>query len=257
MNPPTSKYREHGPYHWRQAENGIRHYSPALDANYRVVTEVIRRMGGAIQRARGSPLTVVDVGCGDGVLLYRLRRTLGSAAKLIGVDCDTVALELCRREFDRARVRAPLLINADATKIPIPDASGDIVTCVELIEHVSDPAKLTEETRRVVREDGIVIFTTPYRRNNGLHSCHHVREFAPSELAETLCPYFEVVEICGFRSTLTSHLYRRAGRPGRLAFKIIARWVYNPMRRCRTLQNGGGAEERQFEQLLAVCRPWS
>lgn len=53
---------------------------------------------------------------------------------------------------------------ADATALPFPDASFDIVTFFDVLEHIPDDARAVEEALRVVRPGGFVLVTTPGHR---------------------------------------------------------------------------------------------
>jgi len=54
---------------------------------------------------------------------------------------------------------------ASAGALPFPDRCFDVVTCSEVLEHVPVPLErpMIEECRRVLRDDGIFLFTTPHR----------------------------------------------------------------------------------------------
>ncbi|HEX8105081.1 MAG TPA: methyltransferase domain-containing protein [Solirubrobacteraceae bacterium] len=117
--------------------------------------------------------TVLDVGCGRGELLVAAVEQ--GAARAIGVEYSPAAVALARATVaahgadDRAEV-----LQADARRLPLPGASADLVTLLDVVEHLT-PAELAlalTEARRVLRPGGRVfvhtmpnrlIFTVTYR----------------------------------------------------------------------------------------------
>ena len=93
---------------------------------------------------------VLDVGCGD----RRYEALLSGAAEIVGFDLPGSA-------------HADLHGSIEA--IPVEDASFDVVLCLQVLEHVPDPAAAVRELRRVVRPGGRVLCSThgvyPYHPN--------------------------------------------------------------------------------------------
>jgi SAM-dependent methyltransferase len=85
-------------------------------------------------------LRVLDVGCGD----KPYAPYFATAAEYVGVDVDS----------PHADVRAP------AESLPFEDASFDLVLCVQVLEHVDDPARVVAELHRVVKPGGRVLAAT-------------------------------------------------------------------------------------------------
>lgn len=92
---------------------------------------------------------LLDVGCGD-----RRYEPFFPRADYVGFDVPSNA-------------RADLHGSIEA--IPIEDASNDLVLCLQVLEHVPDPAAAVRELRRVVRPGGLVLASThgvyPYHPN--------------------------------------------------------------------------------------------
>lgn len=97
--------------------------------------------------------TIVDVGCGTGLLLERL--TTSSARSLIGLDTSREMLSMSRRRLP-SRVA---LLRAAAARIPCDSGSIDIVVSTSALHYVSDPLGALIEWRRTLRPGGSVVIT--------------------------------------------------------------------------------------------------
>ena len=91
------------------------------------------------QDVRG--LRVLDVGCGD----RPYEQLLKGAAEIVGFDVP-------------GNPHADLHGSIDA--IPVEDGSFDVVLCLQVLEHVPDPATAVRELRRVVKPGGRVLLST-------------------------------------------------------------------------------------------------
>ena len=98
------------------------------------------------QHAQG---VLIDVGCGEG----RLRRHLPSGVCYIGVDYPaTVALGYDGRPD----------VHADGARLPFGDASVDVVTMLDVLEHLPDPEKALREAARVLKHGGNCLIHVPF-----------------------------------------------------------------------------------------------
>jgi SAM-dependent methyltransferase len=93
---------------------------------------------------RAAPESVLDVGCGEGVLTHRWAEQLG-ARPVLGIDLPDPKLEV---EWSTRR-RANLEFRAMAAEeLPFPDGSFDLAAAVEVLEHVPDPEHTLAEMAR-------------------------------------------------------------------------------------------------------------
>jgi SAM-dependent methyltransferase len=92
--------------------------------------------------------SVLDVGGAEGYLAHLLRTCFGAEA--FSVDLSAAACGRARQLFDLPS----LAVSASA--LPFPDASFDLVTCSEVIEHLEDPIAALRELRRVARRAVLV-----------------------------------------------------------------------------------------------------
>lgn len=92
----------------------------------------------------------LDVGCGPGVI-SRLVGERAKASRVVGVDLSDLGVPF---EFH------PVDLDASPS-LPFGDASFDVVTCLETLEHVHDTDRLVQEIRRVLRPGGYAVLSVP------------------------------------------------------------------------------------------------
>ena len=101
--------------------------------------------------------TVVDLGCGTGTACRLLSRRF-RRCRVIGIDLSANMLQVLKRKQSwRARAAA---VQADARALPLADNSVDVVFSNLMLPWVDDPATLFGEVARVLREDGLMLFST-------------------------------------------------------------------------------------------------
>jgi ubiquinone/menaquinone biosynthesis C-methylase UbiE len=96
---------------------------------------------------------VLDVGCGDGVLVCA---AVSRGADAAGIDPDPAMLAAARERAARAGVRATFL-EGRMEHLPFSDASFDVVTAVTVLCFVSDAAGAIREMGRVLRPGGRLV----------------------------------------------------------------------------------------------------
>jgi 2-polyprenyl-3-methyl-5-hydroxy-6-metoxy-1,4-benzoquinol methylase len=96
---------------------------------------------------KARPESVLDVGCGEGVLTHEWAERLGDA-RIVGIDLHDPKLEA---EW-AARTRPNLEYRAEeATSLSFADDEFDMACAIEVLEHVPDPAQTLSEMARVAR----------------------------------------------------------------------------------------------------------
>ena len=118
------------------------------------------------------PLRILDAGCGTGGMLEVLRKW--PEVEVTGVDLSPEAL---RFSHERGH---PRLVGCDLTLLPFRTASFDVVTALDVIEHVPDDARAVSEISRVLRPGGILVASVPaYAFLWGAHdeALHHQRRY--------------------------------------------------------------------------------
>ncbi len=101
--------------------------------------------------------TVLDVGCGGGILTESMA---AAGAKVTGIDLSEKALSVARLHlFESGHSVNYRLISAEDLAAEMP-AHFDVVTCMEMLEHVPDPASTIAACAHLVKPGGHVFFST-------------------------------------------------------------------------------------------------
>jgi 2-polyprenyl-6-hydroxyphenyl methylase/3-demethylubiquinone-9 3-methyltransferase len=101
--------------------------------------------------------SVVDVGCGGGLLAEGMA---GCGAQVTGIDLSKKALGVARLHlFESGQQVTYREASAEALAAEAP-ANFDVVTCMEMLEHVPDPASTVEACARLVKPGGHLFFST-------------------------------------------------------------------------------------------------
>ena len=112
-----------------------------------VVRRLMAGFQGALDElwARADPRSVLDVGCGEGVLTHAWAERLGDR-RIVGIDLDD---EKLRAEWDRRRRPNLEFRCEEATRLSFADDEFDMATAIEVLEHVPDPEATLAEMARV------------------------------------------------------------------------------------------------------------
>ncbi len=101
------------------------------------------------------PCRVLALGCGTGVEVRALRRSVDPAVALVGIDHSGALVERARQQTaDEGLSENVEFLTGDAHDLPYSEAEFDVVTLHTLISHVEDPGRVLAEARRVLRPGG-------------------------------------------------------------------------------------------------------
>lgn len=99
----------------------------------------------------------LDVGCGGGLLSEGLAR---AGADVVGIDLAPSVLDVARLHLFESNVRVDYReVSAEALAAEMPSAF-DVVTCLEMLEHVPDPASVIEACARLLKPGGRLFLST-------------------------------------------------------------------------------------------------
>ena len=101
---------------------------------------------------------ILDVGCGGGILADAMAR---SGADVLGIDLSTKALRVAQLHALEAQTEGVEYreVSAEALALEMP-GRFDVVTCMEMLEHVPDPSLVVQACATLVKPGGHVFFST-------------------------------------------------------------------------------------------------
>lgn len=146
MNAARVNYDALAPtYHSRYNEN-------ALEGIGRALRDLTRQV-----EAR----RVLEVGCGTGHWLAELQPYVDHVDAVLGLDASAGMLKQAQ-----ARSRAYALVRGRADRLPFPEASFDLVLCVNALHHFDHRAGFIHEARRLLRPGGVLVVIGMDPHNN-------------------------------------------------------------------------------------------
>lgn len=108
---------------------------------------------------KNTPITVVDLGCGPEIRFYKFLIKNGvRIKKYIGID-PLIDKNIIVNYKSNNKI---MLIKNPLTKsVPIDSNSIDLVVGFAFLEHINNPRLLTKESYRILKKNGITLYTTP------------------------------------------------------------------------------------------------
>ncbi len=179
---------------------------------------------------------VLDLGCGSGYGAAELGCT---ALSVTGIDVAAEALAYACAEYPRRNLS---WVQASCAALPVRDASYDLVVAFEVIEHLTDWAKLLEEARRVLAPGGQFIVSTPnksyYAESRKLVGSNpfHEHEFEYDEFRDALGQVFPHVSLF-LEDHTEGLLFKAVAAPGSAEVRM----------------EGHGAPPQDSNFFIAVC----
>jgi SAM-dependent methyltransferase len=111
---------------------------------------VVRRLMGNFESAldelfeRADPASLLDVGCGEGVLVHRWAERLGER-RVVGIDLEEESIQAGWAERVAPNLEYRVMLAED---LPFADGEFDMATAIEVLEHVPDPEHTVAEMAR-------------------------------------------------------------------------------------------------------------
>jgi arsenite methyltransferase len=119
--------------------------------------------GGALDLSQPQPgETCVDLGCGKGTDLIRLREAVGEYGQVIGVDIAEGMVEKAQRTIEKFGYKNVSVVRSDLEKLQLPDHIADLVISNCTINHASDKRAVWGEIFRVMRKGGRFVVSDIY-----------------------------------------------------------------------------------------------
>lgn len=156
---------------------------PAHHKGHLVYGEHIVRYRAAMELVKGK--TVLDIASGSGYGSACLAET---AKSVYGVDIDKDAVRYAQKNYKAKNVE---FILGDGVNIPLADNSVDMVVSFETIEHIEDYETFMVEVKRVLKDDGLLLLSTPNDVEFPETNHFHIHEFNQKELEKLVSKYFK------------------------------------------------------------------
>ena len=140
----------------RQVRRGFRRAAASYDVADILQSEIRERLLERLSYLRLEPARVLDLGAGTGRATASLRERFPTA-ELLALDLVPAMLEVARHRTD---ARPDQLVCGDATSLPLPDASVDVVFSNLAVHWCRSLDAVFREVRRVLRYPGVFLFST-------------------------------------------------------------------------------------------------
>jgi len=115
------------------------------------------RLAYVVERAELKGARVLDVGCGGGIFSEALAR---AGAQVTGIDLSRAALATAGLHALESGLAIDYRESSAEAHAEVAPAAYDVVTCMEMLEHVPDPASVIAALARLVRPGGTVVVST-------------------------------------------------------------------------------------------------
>ena len=138
---------------------------------------------------------VLDAACGVGYGSFYLSET---AKEVTGVDISTEAITYAKEHYQKENTRFQAM---DVGNLDFPERYFDIICSFETLEHLDNPLEFLAEVKRILKEGGILIISTPQAKRTVIkpENPYHKVEFSRNDFNDALGKYFSEVEILGQR----------------------------------------------------------
>ena len=133
---------------------------------------------------------ILDIACGEG---YGSELLASKAKQVYGVDISDETVLHAKKTYTKSNLT---FLRGDAADIPLENRSIDVVVSFETIEHHDKHDEMMSEIKRVLKEDGVFIISSPdkayYEKYYpGMKNEFHVKELYRKEFQNLLAKYFK------------------------------------------------------------------
>lgn len=170
-------------------------------------------------RLTGTAPRVVDVGCGGGILAEALAK---HGARVTGIDLSTLSLKVARQHAERGALAIDYR-EIDVETLAREEAGTfDAVTCMEMLEHVPEPARVVAACARLLKPGGVAFFSTINRNLKAFAFAIVAGEYILGLLPRGTHSYRKLIRPTEMRAWASA-----AG----LQFNAVASLMYHPLKR--------------------------
>lgn len=182
---------------------------------------------------------VVDIGCGGGILADSMAR---KGAQVLGIDLAGKALKVAQLHALEAQTPNVRYREVSAETLAAEQAEGfDVVTCMEMLEHVPDPQSVVSACARLVKPGGWIFLSTINRNGKSFFQAILGAEYLLNMIPRGTHEYAKMI-----KPSELAHYCRQAG----LSLTHTRGLQYNPLLRRYRLSN-----DTSVNYMIAVQKP--
>jgi len=134
-------------------------YFDEVSKQNKKIMEPIRCYPIVLEEIKSSSGTLLDVGCGEGVLLGFIEERCSSNLRLYGIDLSGNAVEKAKKTLPEGID----LRQGDAEHLPYDDNMFDVILCTHSFHHYPNPNNALREFNRCLKKNGRVFIVENYR----------------------------------------------------------------------------------------------
>ncbi len=194
MSQPPKTTQEYQGYYdnkWSKSWGDMQEYGPMHRHLRRQIMRRVRQF---------SFESILDAGCGNGLMLAHFRHLYGNQMRLVGTDVSEEALAQARKHVDAE------FISMDLQRSHLPEVF-DLVICSETLEHIEDDQSAANNLYQMARHLIVSVPGNTFKREDTLAG--HYRRYTTESLAELLSNAgFQVLEASEWGFPFFSPLYR-------------------------------------------------
>lgn len=164
---------------------------------------------------------VLDAACGTGYGSYFLSLF---ADYVYGVDIDNDTILQNNKKYQKDNLK---YICSSVDNLPFENNQFDIIISFETIEHVRDCYKVMSEFKRILKNNGILIISTPNKKFsdiNKIQNPFHIKEFYEEEFIFMIDKFFKnkiiLYQMSNYTSTIVKKYYKENGQVDLLNFNL-------------------------------------
>ena len=180
-------------------------------------------------KVNGQEHLLFDIGCGTGLNLL----SFSEQCRTLGSDHSLTAISFCReRGIDN-------VFSCDARAISLADDSVDVVTALDVLEHIRDDMRALREVNRILKPGGKLIAVVPaygFLWSEHDEALHHYRRYVAREMrAKLVASGFEIERSTYFITTLFFPILffrlwqglRRTSIEASVSYRLLPNWLNN------------------------------
>jgi ubiquinone/menaquinone biosynthesis C-methylase UbiE len=175
------------------------------------------------------PISVLDIGCGDGWMIYRLKAKFDQELELnfTGIDISGFDIDFANKRKDYFSYNHCEFKMMDLNNLTFSNEEFDIVIISEVIEHIQNPGIIIESLSRVLKKNGLVILTTPQKGGSILAKLLRLLNQATGGLIKKCETKYEKKLLCDREKSLrrfSSEEGKMGSGLGHVSIKNLRQW---------------------------------